>query len=125
MSDKMTSYSSPFRKTVKWYKKLAIELILNTALVNAWIMYKENKNTNQGIVQFRRQLVEYLVDSGVDKENCEQQQERPKRMKHELLKREGPVAKLRRFCVGCYKENVKNHGSKVARNKTKKSSYIL
>ncbi|CAK1581825.1 unnamed protein product [Parnassius mnemosyne] len=85
MSDQMTSYSSPLRKTLKWYKKLAIELILSTALVNAWIMYKENKNTNQGIVQFRRQLVEYLVDSGVDKENCEQRQERPKRMKHELL----------------------------------------
>ncbi|CAG5015037.1 unnamed protein product [Parnassius apollo] len=94
MSDQMTSYSSPLRKTVKWYKKLAIELFLNTSLVNAWIMYKENKNTSQGIVQFRRQLVEYLVDSGVDKENCEQQQERPKRMKHELLKREGSVAKL-------------------------------
>lgn len=119
MSDQMSSYSSPLRKTVKWYKKLGVELILNTALVNSWIMYKENKNTNQSIVQFRRQLVEYLVDSGVDKNNCEQQ-ERPKRMKHELLRKEGPVAKLRRFCVVCYKENVKTYGSKVARNKTKK-----
>lgn len=27
MSDQMTSYSSPLRKTVKWYKKLGIELI--------------------------------------------------------------------------------------------------
>ncbi|GBP71846.1 PiggyBac transposable element-derived protein 4 [Eumeta japonica] len=37
LSDQMTSYSSPLRKTVKWYKKLGIELILNTALVDAWV----------------------------------------------------------------------------------------
>ncbi|GBP12693.1 PiggyBac transposable element-derived protein 4 [Eumeta japonica] len=37
LSDQMTSYSSPLRKTVKWYKKLGMELILNTALVNAWV----------------------------------------------------------------------------------------
>ncbi|KAH9645922.1 hypothetical protein HF086_011384 [Spodoptera exigua] len=43
MSDQMAAYSSPRRKTVKWYKKIGIELILNTAIVNAWIMYNENK----------------------------------------------------------------------------------
>lgn len=41
MSDQMTSYSSPLRKTVKWYKKLAIELILNTSVVNSFIMFRE------------------------------------------------------------------------------------
>lgn len=43
MSDKMAAYSSPLGKTVKWYKKLEIELILNSAIVNTWVMYNENK----------------------------------------------------------------------------------
>lgn len=87
ISDQMTSYSSPLRKTVKWYKKLAFELILNTALVNAWVMYTENKNNKESIVQFRRQLVEYLVDS--DKDETEVAVERPKRLRHELMKKRG------------------------------------
>lgn len=42
MSDQMSAYSSPLRKTIKWYKKLGIELLLNTAVVNAWIIFCEN-----------------------------------------------------------------------------------
>lgn len=35
LSDQMASYNSALRKTVKWYKKIAIELIFGTCLVNA------------------------------------------------------------------------------------------
>ncbi|CAK1595465.1 unnamed protein product [Parnassius mnemosyne] len=31
LSDQMIAYSTPLRKTVKWYRKLAVELLLNTA----------------------------------------------------------------------------------------------
>ncbi|XP_068619896.1 LOW QUALITY PROTEIN: piggyBac transposable element-derived protein 4-like [Battus philenor] len=44
-SDQMGAYSSSLRKTVKWYKKLAMELLLNMAVVNAWVMYNENKQS--------------------------------------------------------------------------------
>lgn len=33
LSDQMVAYSSPIRKTVKYYRKLAVELILNTCIV--------------------------------------------------------------------------------------------
>lgn len=118
MSDQMTSYSSPLRKTVRWYKKLAIELILNTALVNSWVMYTENKNSKKSIVQFRRQLVEYLVDS--EKDEPDVVIDRPKRLKHELLKKEGTVRNSRRYCIECYKQSAKTYGSRNAKNKAKK-----
>lgn len=85
MSDQMTSYSMPLRNAVKWYKKLANKLILNTALVNSWVMYSENKNTKESIVQFKRQPVEYRVDS--DNDETATAVERPSRLKHELLKK--------------------------------------
>nr|XP_034194812.1 piggyBac transposable element-derived protein 4-like [Osmia lignaria] len=40
LSDQMASYCTTLRKGVKWYRKLAIELILGSAVVNAWIIYK-------------------------------------------------------------------------------------
>ena len=35
LSDQMTSYITTLRKGVKWYRKLAIELLLGMAVVNA------------------------------------------------------------------------------------------
>ncbi|CAH1982587.1 unnamed protein product [Acanthoscelides obtectus] len=52
LSDQMAAYSSPLRKTVKWYKKLTIELLLSTALINAYILYRECTGNVIGIVDF-------------------------------------------------------------------------
>lgn len=120
MSDQMTAYSTPLRKTVKWYKKLAIELILNTAVVNAMIMYKETTKKQVSIVEYRKQLVRYLTCS-VRSETANLPNEiRPKRRKHELFKKTGPVRQTRRFCVSCYKRNVEIMSRKDAKNKTRK-----
>lgn len=51
LSDQMAAYSSPLRKSVKWYKKLATDLLLNTSMVNALTLYKsvtKKKHTNSG-----------------------------------------------------------------------------
>ena len=34
-SDKMTSYNTALRRSTKWYRKLAIELLTGTAVVNS------------------------------------------------------------------------------------------
>ncbi|GBP98222.1 PiggyBac transposable element-derived protein 4 [Eumeta japonica] len=87
MSDQMGAYSSPLRKTVKWYRKLAIELLLNTAVVNAWVMYNENKQSKSSIVDFRRALINYLTRPADSQEIIIN--ERPKRLKHVLKLKEG------------------------------------
>lgn len=120
MSDQMGAYSSPLRKTVKWYRKLAIELLLNTAVVNAWVMYNENKQSKSSIVDFRRALINYLTRPADSQEIIIN--ERPKRLKHVLKLKEGKVRDTRRFCVQCYKDSVQEFGRKVAKNKAKKVS---
>lgn len=37
ISDQMSAYNNLLRKSMKWYKKLAFELLLNTAVLNAHI----------------------------------------------------------------------------------------
>ncbi|CAG5000263.1 unnamed protein product [Parnassius apollo] len=120
MSDQMSSYSSPLRKTIKWYRKLGIEILLNTAVVNAWIMFTETRNTKMSIVEFRKSLVDYLTSSS-DSQQTESgvTVSRPKRLKHELLTKTGTVRNTRRFCVHCYKDMVKQFGRKLAKNKAK------
>ncbi|CAG4960467.1 unnamed protein product [Parnassius apollo] len=62
LSDQMTAYSSPLRKTVKWYRKLACELLLNTAMVNAMVLYKQTTKKNISVVQFLLKVA-YITDA--------------------------------------------------------------
>ena len=41
VSDQMSSYYTALRKTKKWYRKIAVELIAGTSVVNAWIVYNK------------------------------------------------------------------------------------
>jgi len=40
-SDQMASYACVNRRGVKWYRKVAIELITGMAMINACIIFKE------------------------------------------------------------------------------------
>ncbi|GBM55325.1 hypothetical protein AVEN_102376-1, partial [Araneus ventricosus] len=40
VSDQIASYYNSLRKTVKWYRKLIIELICATSVANAWYIHK-------------------------------------------------------------------------------------
>ncbi|XP_072389435.1 uncharacterized protein [Diabrotica undecimpunctata] len=119
MSDQMTTYSSPLGKTVKWYKKLAIELLLNTAILNVSTMYIKTTKNCMPIVDFRKALVEYLTNSRKENES-EGRMSRPTRIKHELGTKPGKVRDSRSHWVQCYKLNVVQVGRKLAKNKTKR-----
>lgn len=119
LSDQMIAYSSPLRKTVKWYRKLAVELLLNTALLNSYIIYKETTKSNLGIVEYRKKLCKYLTESGKENFNPNTPLTRNRRQKHELQKKEGPVKKSRKYCSWCYKVNVQTIDRNYARKKTK------
>ena len=41
MSDQLTLYSSALRRSSKWYRKVAIELLTGTSVLNAWVIYNE------------------------------------------------------------------------------------
>lgn len=116
LADQLAAYSSPLRKSVKWYKKLGINLLLNTSLVNALILYQKVTNNKISMVDFRKEIVKQFCSEPKALATVET---RPKRLKHKLLQKEGK-SNIRRACSNCYKEKVKELGRIQAKNKVKK-----
>ncbi|CAK1592152.1 unnamed protein product [Parnassius mnemosyne] len=67
VSDQMASYASALRRCTKWYRKLAIEFIWGTSLVNAYFLYNEcSRNKKITITEFREKVIEGMIDKFVD-----------------------------------------------------------
>lgn len=45
VSDQMAAYDPPLRKSLKWYRKVVFDLILNTSVVNALCLFKKSTAT--------------------------------------------------------------------------------
>ena len=116
LSDQMIAYSTPHRRTLKWYIKLALELLF-TSISNAMILYKQVTKTEIKLSDFRMALAMYLTQ-------CHSPEPSDilirQRLRHEMQKKEGQAYLARKFCRECYKKNVKQLGSKIAKNRTKK-----
>ena len=56
LSDQMVSYCSLQRKSIKWYKKIVFKFCLNTAVVNAWIIYNSLTKQKISSVEFRKKV---------------------------------------------------------------------
>ncbi len=62
LSDQLSAYDTCFRRSIKWYRKVAFELVLGTAIVNSYLIYKENYAASKvTIPQFRESLVQSLL----------------------------------------------------------------
>ena len=55
------AYSTPHRRTLKWYIKLASELLLNTLISNAMLFYKQARKTKMKVSDFRMALAMLLT----------------------------------------------------------------
>ncbi|XP_046830239.1 uncharacterized protein LOC124429247 [Vespa crabro] len=120
LSDQMTAYSSSLQKTIKWYRKLVIELLLNTFDVNSMLLYKQATRKNISVTDFKVKLAMYLVKCFDDEDsilsrNCVQ-----KKRRHELKRKPGSMRNVRRFCKECYEKNSKQLGRMREKNCTKK-----
>lgn len=123
-SDQMCSYQTPLRKTIRWYKKLAFEIILNTALVNAWIMFKQVKQENIKILDFRKDVAYKLCSERPPEITVvpEITIARRSRPRHEMGNKD---YKERKPCISCYENAKKNNGWKIARNIKKIRTYCM
>lgn len=117
LADQMASYSTPLRKSIRWYKKIAFDMLLNIAVINSHVLYQSVNKKKIKITDFRISLLKHFCTS---QQAGESAPARPKRQKHVLEKLDGPSRKSRRNCGECYKMNVKNMGRQEARNKTRK-----
>lgn len=114
LSDQMSSYVSSLRKTVKWYRKIAIKLIYGTTLVNAHILYKMVTGKTIQYTEFKESVVLALLEDHTETETQEDNyQPAPKRQAvHTLERKQGDNRKVRRYCKGCYDKKMKGIISK-------------
>ncbi|XP_043262435.1 uncharacterized protein LOC122403145 [Colletes gigas] len=96
LSDQISGYYSCLRKTIKWYRKVLIQLICGTSIVNAW----EN-------------IINHLLYNGeMANEN------KIPSYKHALQSYEGSARESRKRCKECYKKIYKKKGRDYAIKKT-------
>lgn len=81
----MGSYQSPLRKGIKWYRKVATELLFGTSVVNSWLLYNQFTDQRISILDFRDKPVKSL---------CSTLPARPRTPKHvHTLIKSGPGKK--------------------------------
>lgn len=61
LSDQLASYSSPLRKSLKWFRKVAFDALFNVSLVNAHCLFTQVTGRNMSITQFRESIVSDLL----------------------------------------------------------------
>lgn len=121
LSDQMKAYSSSLRRGIKWYRKLAIELLLGTALVNAYILHQEVANDNISITKFKESLITQLLHAPDDMAEDRSTPRAPP-VEHRLEESQG-AARKRGRCVSCYKSKVEEVGRKAAVSQSTQSKF--
>lgn len=107
ISDQRASYSSPVRRSIKWYRKILIELLTNTALVNALVVFTHSTNKKMSITEFRESIVYSLLDTANQPVNEE--------AVHAIQQKE-----TRGRCSSCYKKYSEREGRQAAMKNAKK-----
>ncbi|XP_022907013.1 piggyBac transposable element-derived protein 4-like [Onthophagus taurus] len=108
ISDQKASYSSPVRRGIKWYRKIVVELLTNTVLVNAMVVFKEVTGKNMSITEFRENIVCALLA-------VENQPKTENQVQHSIENK-----KTRGRCSACYKKYSEREGRHSAMKNAKK-----
>jgi len=112
--DLRSSYHNPLRRSLKWYKKVAIEVLLNTSVLNALSLSNKINNTNIGITEFREKIIQEILNQSTQIISEEQESDRDHRL---------ALSGKRSRCSKCYEEMVQQGGRAHAQRVTKQSNY--
>lgn len=107
MSDQRTAYSNSLRKSVKWYRKVAFELITGTSS----IIFNSVNQSKMSVTTFRENVCLQLLQSSNHPLPLQVQQ------KHELTQN---VLNKRGRCTICYERNSELYGRNYAVKNTKR-----
>ncbi|XP_049632818.1 piggyBac transposable element-derived protein 4-like [Suncus etruscus] len=121
ISDQMASYYNCLQKTIKWYRKIVIQLICGTLLVNAWYIHKRWGNKQINILKFRERIIDQLLISSHHTEEMAPGEKIPrKEVIHFLDSYTESARTSRKRCRGCYKSLSEREGRNVALKKAKR-----
>ena len=118
LSDQLASYFSPLRKTIRWFHKVAFELLLNTTVVNAYLLYNEEAVRRMQVAEFRENIIMSLTQKRRDDQG-EEPSEGTKHMLIETDERTSDNRKKRGRCIACYSAIAAKEGPSIARKKAK------
>ncbi|KAL6421381.1 hypothetical protein ACFW04_011926 [Cataglyphis niger] len=118
LSDQLSGYYSCLRKTIKWYRKVIIQLICGTSLVNAWYIHKRWGTKNMNMLQFREVIIDHLLAK-------EQIYCHIPSNKHVLQSHEESARESRKRCKECYKNLSKKKGRDYALTKLQELRRIV
>lgn len=118
VSDQMSSYSTALRRSVKWFRKIAVELLTGTAIVNAWLLFRSTNETTSSIqiTTFRENLCLHLLKNSSKPQNIDATDNSPN---HVLI-----TGEKRARCKFCYNKNKSEHDRKYAMAHSKQVLYI-
>lgn len=108
LSDQKASFSNPLRRSMKWYRKVLIDVLLNTGVVNAACLFNIATTSSMNITHFRASLVETLIQKTTIVQS-------PSAQKHKLVKCN------RSKCCSCYQKMKEEKGRTFAQSHSKKS----
>jgi hypothetical protein len=116
----MSSYYTTLKKGLKWYRKVMMEMIFGTALINAWIAYNlksETKMTKLDFIESTSIIEKFTKTPLTNTTNIPPRAsaELDQGIKHYLQKGD-----KKRNCIGCYNRLRQTLNSKEAAKKVKK-----
>lgn len=108
ISDQKASYSSPVRRGIKWYRKIVVELLTNTIIVNAMVVFKEVTGKNMSLTEFRENIICALFD-------VKHHTKYENKVQHTMEDKQ-----TRGRCSACYKKYSEREGRQTAMKNSKK-----
>lgn len=116
LSDQMATYGSALRRCTKWYRKLFIEILWGTSLVNAHFLYNLNTTKKKmTITEFREQVIMEMIDKfsqtteDIQPESLRSAAKRKApNVKHYLIDNKVNEKLVRGRCKECYKKYGRN-----------------
>jgi hypothetical protein len=82
ISEQIGAYYSVLRKTIKWYRKVILELMCSTFVVNSWYIHKKWGISNFNVLKFR----ELIIDGLLQDQPCEKIETKSNKSTQHFLK---------------------------------------
>lgn len=114
LSDQLKAYSTSLRKGVKWYRKLAVELLTGTTLVNAYCVHQIVTKKKMSITKFKELVVTQLLEESLSK---------PLHQNNEMNVNHVLVDDKKRRCSVCYEKLKNSHNWKYAQAKSSQTRH--
>ncbi|KAI8427074.1 hypothetical protein MSG28_014713 [Choristoneura fumiferana] len=110
----MSSYYTPLQRGLKWFRKVMMELLFGTALVNSWVVF----NMQREIKMPKKIFLESVIEGFTKKPTSNGGNSRTATLtKNHAFEKNGDK---RRKCAGCYENLRTTLSSREANKKVKK-----